>query len=238
MKTKEYFMNNLIKDERGSLLPIMAAIIVFLIAMAALAPDVIRFMAGAEKLKTASDSAAVAGALSATRYVRLHIDPGSSRECCGSLTCSPCCVKCGDPFEVTGKEKDLIDNNGWRRYCCSCGCGPVRITDRWVEYKNNNAQLAAEMFFDANIPKEMSAEQSGSANITGITTYQVRNDPRYPSVVVRATGTVKTIFLDFLNKVMPGVDLSYITTSKCSQGGTYYYDLRGKYHKIAEDACD
>lgn len=231
-------MKKLLADERGSLLPIMAAVIFILVALASVAVDFTRYSVAAEKLKTASDSAAVAGALSATRYVRLSIDPGSSRSCCGEEKCSPCCVDCGDPFEVTGTEKDLIENNGWRRYCCSCGCGPVKLLDRWVEYKDNNEQLAAEMFFNANMPKEMSSEQSGSAGIAGIAAYQDRRDPRYPSVVVRATGRVKTLFMDCLNKMAPGMDFSYLNASNCSKGGTYYYDLNGKWHRTAQDGCN
>lgn len=231
-------IKKILKDERGSILPIMAAVIVVLIGIAAVAVDFTRHAVASEKLKTAGESAAVAGAMSATRYVRLSIDPGSSRSCCGEEKCSPCCVDCGDPFEVTGTEKDLVENRGWRRYCCSCGCGRVELLDRWVEYEGSNAQSAAEMFFNVNKPKEMDLGQDGTSNITNITTYDRRKDPRYPSVVVETTGKVKTLFMDFLTMMAPGTDFSYLNSNNCSQGGTYYYDLNGKWHRTARDACN
>ncbi|MDF9409492.1 MAG: hypothetical protein A4E52_00076 [Pelotomaculum sp. PtaB.Bin013] len=229
---------NILSDERGSILPIMAVVIVILIGVSAVAVDYTRRAAASEKLKTAGESAAVAGALSATRYVRLSIDPGSYRTCCGVETCSPCCVDCGDVIIREGTEKELIENNGYKKYCCSCGCGPVKIINRWVEYEGNNAELAAEMFFNANKPKEMSADQGGASSITKITTYQDRKSPYYPSVVVETTGKVKTLFMSFLNTMAPGVDFSYLNSKKCSQGLTYYYDLNGKWHRTAEDPCN
>jgi len=231
-------LKTLINDENGSVLPITAGVIVILIAVAAVALDYARFTAASEKLKTAGDAAAVAGAVSATRYVTLLIDPGSSRDCCGDETCNPCCVDCGDEFTVTGKERDLIEKGGWERYCCSCGCDKVEIIDRWVQYDDGNAEAAAQVFFDVNIPKEMSYDQGGDSSLDSVTKYQKRGDSRYPSVVVRTAGRVKTLFLDFLNRIVPGVDFSYIKTNQCSQGGTYYYDLNGKYHRIAGNGCN
>lgn len=229
-------MKNLLRDEQGSILPIVAFAVVVIIALAAVAVDFARYSLASEKLKTAGEAAAVAGGLSATRYVRLEIDPGSSPDCCGDEECVPCCTDCGDPITVEGKEKDLIDNNGWESYCCGCGCDGMEILDRWVVYEGNNAEAAAEMFFDVNKPKEMDTVQGGSSGITKFKAFQ-KGEPYYPSVMVETSGTVKTLFLSFLNKLAPGADFSHLNAIRCSQGLTYYYDLNGKWHRTAPDPC-
>jgi hypothetical protein len=228
-----------LKDERGSILPIMAAVLAIVLAISAVAIDFARRGIAAEKLQTAGDAASVAAAMSATRYVRLEIDPGSYETvCCGEDDCWVCCIDCGDPFEIVGTEKELIDEDGYQDYCCSCGCGTVKLLDRWVEYEGNNAQYAALMFFNLNKPREMSAAEGGDSAITDITVYGNRNNPKYPSVVVETTGRVKTILLNSLNKLFPGADFTFLGASRCSQGGSFYYDLDGRWHRAAAEGCD
>ncbi len=228
-----------LKDERGSILPIMAAVLAVVLAISAAAIDFARRGIAAEKLQTAGDAASVAAAMSATRYVRLKIDPGSYETiCCGEDSCWVCCIDCGDPFEVVGTEKKLIDEGGYRDYCCSCGCGPVKLLDRWVEYEGNNAQYAALMFFNLNKPREMSAAEGGESTITEIRVFGNRSDPRYPSVMVETTGKIRTFMLNSLNRLFPGVDFTFLSASRCSQGGTFYYDLDGRWHRAADEACD
>lgn len=180
--------------------------------------------------------------MSVTRYVELYINRGSNYGCCWSDDgCIPCCnVECGS-ITVSGKEKDLLDNGGYKQYLCECGCSEVKVVKRWVENENSNVQTAAQMFFDLNRPKEMSSETGGEAYISSIETYlgeSQRNDPRYPSVVVRTGGKVKTLFLNFTEKLYPEVDLSYINASESSQGFSFYYDENGKWNRSAANAID
>jgi len=217
----------------------MAAVIIVVVIVTAMAVDFARRGIAAEKLQTAGDAAALAGAISSTRYVELEIDPGRYRTTCRDEDGSyPCCKDCGDKFTVTGRESELIDEGGYRDYCCSCGCGSVKILDRWVEYEGHNAQNAAIMFFNLNKPKEMSAAQGGESAITEIRVFGSRSDPRYPSVMVETTGKIKTVMLNSLNKLFPGVDFTFLNASRCSQGGTFYYDLEGGWHRAADEACD
>ncbi|SFH34016.1 Putative Flp pilus-assembly TadE/G-like [Desulfotomaculum arcticum] len=227
------------RDQRGSILPIMAVVIIILFAVSAIAIDFARRNIAAEKLQTAGDAASLAGAMSATRYVKLEIDPGKYKTTCHRNHKSyPCCKSCGDKFTVTGKESELIDQKGYKDYLCNCGGGSVKILDRWVEYKGNNAENAAIMFFNLNKPREMNSAQGGQSAINDIKIFSNRSDPRYPSVLVRSTGKIKTIMMNSLNKLFPGVDFTYLNASKCSQGGSFYYDLNGRWHKAAEEGCD
>jgi hypothetical protein len=235
-------MLTIVTDQRGSILPIMAAVVAILIAVAAVALDLTRYTAAREKLQTAGDAAAVAASMSVTRYVELYIDRGRDYDCCGmGDECDPCCrTDCGE-ITVTGREKDLLDNKGWKQYCCGCGCEDVKVVDRWVENENYNVETVAEMFFGLNKPKEMSPEKGGESYISSIVPYLgelQREDPRYPSVVVKTRGKVKTLFLDFINRLYPGADMSYINASECSQGIIFYYDQNGKWHRAAADACN
>ncbi|WP_031516872.1 Tad domain-containing protein [Desulfofalx alkaliphila] len=236
---------NLLNDERGSILPITAAVIFIFLALIAVVTDFGRANIAKEKLQVASDAASLAGAKSVDRYVRLEIDPGSRKSsCCDESGCSPCCVDCGDPFTVVGKEADLLDNNGWQNYCCSCGCNGMKILDRWVNYKNNGADvyMAANTLFEINRPKEMDISTGGSAFITVNASYlrdTNRGNPYYPSVIVRAQGKVKTVMMDVFKTIAPDTDFSYIETSTCSQGRTYYRDLStGKWSRPPSSYCN
>lgn len=233
---------SLLKSQEGSILPMFAVVIVILISIMAVAIDFSRYVLASEKLQTAADSAAVAAARSAKRYVKMEIDPGEYTDiCCDSEgKCSPCCKGCGDPFEVTGLESDLIEKQGYKRYCCSCGCGPVKLLDRWVVYENNGAEAraAAETFFNLNKPKEMDAAAGGESEISSITVYNDRNSPLYPSAVVKTEGKLKTLMLNFMDKMYPDSNMSELGASRCAQGGTFYYDLNGKYHRAAQEGCN
>jgi len=232
----------LIKDQRGSILPVFAVAVVAVFMAAFTAIEFSRYVVISEKLQIAGDAASSAAALSAKRYVRLRIYPGTSWSvCCSGDECSPCCVSCGDPIEIGGKEDDLIDRLGYKRYCCSCGCdGVPEILDRWVEYENGGeeAKAAAQALFRINKPGEMSESSGGESEITSVEINGDRRSPLYPSVIVRTRGRIKTLFLDFVDRMFPGSDLSYLEASKCSQGGSFYYDLNGKWHRAAQEGCE
>jgi len=234
-------MKNILKDQRGSILPMFAVVVTLVIMLAAVAVDFARYALVSEKLQTAGDSAATAAAMSAKRYVKLLIDPGTETSiCCDEDGCWTCCIGCGGPFEVIGREDDLLDNGGYARYCCSCTCGGVQILDRWVEYENNGAEAraAAEMFFNINKPREMDSAAGGESYIKSIKFSNDPSDPLYPSVVVKTQGKMKTMMMNFMDKMYPDTNFSELGASKCSQGGTFYYDLNGKWHRAAAEGCN
>lgn len=229
-------MRDFIKSQEGSILPMFAVVVTILIMVMAVAIDFSRYTLASEKLQTAADSAANAAAMSAKRYVRLRIDPGHYMT---EGEYGPTCKSCGDPFEVTGPEDDLIDNDGWRRYECSCKDGSVKLLDRWVEYEGNGAEArtAAQAFFDINKPREMDASTGGGSGITSINIGNPGSSI-YPSVVVHVQGKIKTLMMNFIDKMYPGADLSELGASRCAQGGTFYYDLDGKLNRAAPEGCN
>ena len=234
-------MRQLIKDQKGSILPLFGVVVVLVFMVAAVAVDFGRYVLAAEKLQTATDAASSAAASTAKRYVKLEINRGKYRTTCpkpggGSR---PCCKSCNETITVTGREDQLIDRKGYKKYFCSCGKGKVKILDRWVKYEGNgtDAIAAAKMFFNINKPKEMSNSQGGESSITSIKAFNSRSDPRYPSVIVNSEGSIKTLMMDFIEKLYPENDASSLKSSKCSQGGTFYYDTDGHQHRAAEEGC-
>lgn len=65
-----------IKDERGGIMLMFAAFITVVFLCAAIALDFARYVLAAEKLQTAVDSASLAAAGTAHRYVNAHISFG------------------------------------------------------------------------------------------------------------------------------------------------------------------
>ena len=234
-------MKNILKEQRGSILPMFAVVVTLVIMLAAVAVDFARYALASEKLQTAGDSAATAAAMSAKRYVKLLINPGEELSiCCGDDGCSTCCIGCGGPFEVIGREDDLLDSEGYKRYCCGCGCPTPELLDRWVEYENNGAEAraAAQMFFDLNKPREMDSAAGGDSYISSLRLTNDRSDPVYPSVVVKTQGKMKTVMMNFMDRMYPDTNLSELGASRCSQGGSFYYDLNGKWHRAAAEGCN
>lgn len=233
---------SLIKDERGSILPITAGIIFVAIALVCVVVDFGRYSIAKEKLQTAGDAAALAGAKTGYRYVQLEIDPGSYYDPCCSTdedgNCQSCCPDCGDEFTVSGREADLLDNNGWEDYCCSCGCGGMEVLDRWVEYDNHtDVNTATNTLFELNKPEEMDTVEGGNSGIS-IDIHGNRSDPLYPSVIVRAQGSVKTLMMDFFKMFDSNADFSYLDASTCSQGATYIRDLNnGRWTRPPSSLC-
>ncbi|MFZ5643878.1 MAG: TadE/TadG family type IV pilus assembly protein [Bacillota bacterium] len=226
--------------ERGSILPLVAVVITIFIMIMAIAVDFARYIMVSEKLQTATDSAAIAAAMSGKRYVMLEIDRGSEEVSCPPGVEGPCCSSCPDEIIVSGREDDLIDNGGYRRYCCDCGCPNPQILQRWVEYENNGAEArsAAQVYFDLNKPKEMDSSAGGESYITSVNVYNNRSSRLYPSVVVQSHGKVKTLLMNFIDRMYPGTNASELESSRCAQGGTFYYDLDGKLHRAALEGCN
>ena len=235
-------MKHLSNDQQGSILPLFGVVIVLVFMVAAVAVDFGRYVLASEKLQTATDSASSAAASTAKRYVKLEINRGKYRTTCpkpggGSR---PCCKSCNETITVEGREDKLLDRKGYKKYFCSCGGGKVKLLDRWVKYEGNgsDAIAAAKMFFNLNKPKEMTNGEGGESAITSVKAINNKSDPRYPSVIVKTEASIKTIMMNFIDKMYPDTDLSNLGTTKCSQGGSYYYDLDGKWHRAAKDGCD
>lgn len=213
-----------------------------ILLIAGVAIDYSRYVAASEKLLTATESAAMAGALTAKRYVKLEVDKGKYRACCPSEDggCSPCCKSCQKKIIISGAERELLENKGYKKYCCSCGCGRVKILDQWVEYSNDgfDAQIEAERFFKLNTPKEMTCFQGGSAEISNIEIVNKRSDPRYPSVIVEAKGKIKTLIMEAMNGILFNRLSNYLTTERCVQGGSFYYDIHGRWQRPPEEGCE
>lgn len=237
-------MREFFSDQRGSILPMFAVAVTLMIVVAAIAVDFSRYVLASEKLQTAGDSAATAAAMTAKRYVTLEIDRGRRWSlCCSPLGCSPCCVGCDlepNPVIISGREDKLYEQGGYKAYCCDCGCPTPKILDRWVVYENNGAEAlaAAKLFFDINKPKEMDTPAGGDSYISSVRVTGERSDPLYPSVVVRTQGKLKTVMMNFLDKMYPGTDVSELGASRCSQGGSFYYDLNGKWHRASAEGCN
>ncbi len=216
-------------------MPMFAVVMTVFFMVAAVAVDFARYVAVSEKLQTATDAAATAAALTAKRYIRLEIDRGQEYVPCPGEGGGTCCSPCGK-ITVTGKEDELILNNGWRRYVCGCGGGGYKILDRWAEYPDKSRTVqAAEAFFNLNKPKEMESAEGGEAQITDINIFEDRSDSRYPSVEVRAHGKVKTLWMNFMDRLYPGTNFSHLGAGRCSQSESFYKELNGKYVKTAED---
>ena len=238
-------INRLLKDQSGSILPITAAFVLVAVLLMSVVVDFGRYTVAKEKLQIATDSASLAAAKGADRMVRLQIDPGSQRECCGDGMggCTPCCIDCGDPIIVEGKESVLLDSSGWRNYCCSCGCGPMQILSRWVNYRNSgsDAVVAASTMFDINKPAEMQASSGGSASLSvdpSMLNQANRGNPLYPSVKVQGQGKIKTLMLSIFRFFSPDVNTDEMDMSTCSQGRTYYRDLStGKWIHPPNSNC-
>lgn len=153
-------------------------------------------------------------------------------------------MSCGSTT-VTGKEVDLIEKGGWRGYVpdwvwdkCQCKYPAYAISDRWAEYPNREDTVnMAKTFFNLNKPKEMDGDH-GQSYINNIKIFDDRNDPRSPSVLVEAQGKTKTLWLNFMNKARPDVDMSYIDAKRCAQSESFYKELNGKYVRVAEGTCE
>ena len=234
-----------IKDENGGIMPLTAGFIIIAVLLLAVIVDFGRYTVSNEKLQTAGDSASLAGAKSVDRMVRLEIEIGESIDCCGEEECVPCCVPCAeeDTIVVTGKESDLLDNEGWKNYCCSCGCVGMTILDRWVNYTNNgnDAVNAARSFFEINRPPEMAVANGGAVTAQIDAAYLSetrRGNPLYPSVIVRAEGKIRTLMMGIFNTISPEVDVSEMEMDTCSQGRTYYRDVsNGKWRHPPNSNC-
>lgn len=227
-----------LKDERGTILLITAIVTVILAVLLAGLIDFGRVMILREQAQTAADAASLAAALSgAQRMVKVNVytDRGEREVCsCDETGCTCWCEGCGITVHtVTGLEKDLVDNDGWRMYCdppCSCGGGSCwfEIADRWVKYDPAASRTAADSFFAANAPRD-----AVSAWLARLNVHASRNDPFYPAVTAYGRAVIKSLFPG-LFKVFPDT----YAADACSQGDIFYKDPHSnKWSEAPPDAC-
>jgi len=226
------------RGQRGAVMLVTAAAVLLLMVAVLAVVDFGRVMILREQLQTAADAAALAAGLSGVQRmvkVDVYTDRGETIVCdCDDDGCTCWCEDCGVVVHtVTGLEKDLIDNEGWRAYCeppCSCGGGSCwyEIKERWVVYNPSASRQAAESFFAANAPGGAVASW-----ITRLNLHAYRGDPFYPSVTVYARAVIRSI-APGLMKAFPDT----YSTEVCSQGDTFYKDPRsGKWVDAPPRAC-
>jgi len=235
-----------IRDENGGILPLTAGFILVAVLILIAVVDFGRYTVTKEKLQTAGDSASLAGAKSVERMVQLEIKRGDKLdECCGLFDCWPCCLTCpgGDTVIVTGRESYLLESEGWKSYCCSCGCDGMKILDRWVNYTNggNDAINAARSFFEINKPPEMEPTKGGNVTISIDTTYLSetrKGSPLYPSIIIKTEGKIKTLMMGIFSTITPTADTKEMKIKTCSQGRSYYRDtITGKWRHPPNNNC-
>lgn len=231
-------MKQLVTNEQGTILPIMAVLVVVLTLLFAGLAEFGRYLILREQTQTASDAAALAASYSnVRRKVKIDVitDRGEREVCdCDESGCTCWCEGCGTVTKhVTGYEKDLIDNEGWRAYCvppCSCGGGSCwyEIKDRWVEYSPSYSRDTAEAFALLNTP-----DQAKDVWLDRLVVHGDRSDKYYPSVVAYVKSRMGSLFPGLFG-VFPG---DY-QTETCSQGDTFYIvPGTGKWRKAPPDAC-
>lgn len=227
-----------ITNESGTILVVMAAVCVALTVLFAGVCELGRYLLLRERTQTAADAAALAASLSGVqRWVKVDVytDRGETLVCiCGDDGCSCWCEPCGITVKtVTGKEKELIDDEGWKDYCdppCSCGGGSCwyDIVDRWVVYNEGSAEQTMEAFYVENQP----TQGSGSWIFKSVI-HKDKNDPYYPSLTVYGRTVAQSLFPNLF-----GVFPDEYKTDVCAQGGTFYKDPKTeKWVKAPPRAC-
>lgn len=224
---------NLLTDERGAMLVLMAVVVVVMSILFAATAEFGRYLIAREQAQTAADAASLASALSGVkRWVRVDVttDRGEE-EYCDEFGCW--CDSCGThTVSVVGEEAKLVEDGGWMNYCvpeCSCGGGDCWFTirDRWVTYAPVSYKTAEDMCL-ANLPEQAEHSYVRKTNI-----HSQRGDPYYPSVTVYVRSYLKSLFPGFL-----GIFPSGYVIDACSQGDTFYRDPQtGKWSKAPPDAC-
>ncbi len=138
-----------LKNEDGTVLVIAVFLVMLFAILFAGMVQLGIYLLARDQLQTATDAAALAGASSgAERYVTIKVvtDKGSRRVChtdcdtSGNCNTDCGCTNCGQAeYTVSGSEKMLLDEEGWKDYCvptCS-GCGGDK-GECWYELEDRN----------------------------------------------------------------------------------------------------
>ncbi|MEW6541927.1 MAG: Tad domain-containing protein [Bacillota bacterium] len=201
-------------DERGFALLFTVLTISILLLFAGLATDFARLWVAREDLRTAVDAAALAGSLEAQRMVKITVGQGEwvcTTSADGVVSCS---CEWKPPRTMTGAEAHLIDRGGWRQHRCDYFLG---IERRWIEYPAS-ARTVAQETLDVNWPRFMRPEAGGAKTSESVEIF--RSGSQYPSVRVRAAGTMDTTLLK-----VAGIES--LAAADCGQAGTFYERIEG-----------
>lgn len=213
-----------LNKEEGNILIITAFLMLVFVFLLVGLCEFGRVMVIREKTKTAADSAALAQAGSGVEKkikINIHLDKGWQRDKKGR-----CNVWLGsqDWTNIEGNEKELINNQGWfinyivpalpRVATCRPPDYYYQVVDRNVTY-GDSGNNAAYGFYLANAPK---GNTITSSQISQIQKHTDKKDKYAPSVVVKATTTIASLF--------PSIFSSDFKALVCSQGVTYYKDAK------------
>lgn len=203
-----------VKDESGAMLLSTCLFLVLILIFVGLAADFARFVVAQEELQGAVDSASLAATLEAKRKVALEWKTGHC-ECCGIDKCGCCCESDGC-YVQTGYEKDLLTESGYPKRYPRCWTY-YGIRRRWMEWNVGSARDLSAQMVQANWPGLLDGGQ-----IDEITVYDKPGSKYYPSVVVKASGWVDTVFARIL-----GIDSLH--TQRRSQSTVRYYPIENGY---------
>ncbi|WP_128739131.1 pilus assembly protein TadG-related protein [Desulfocucumis palustris] len=218
---------NMGKDQRGTVILMAVLLVSILLIMAGVATDLARAWVAREDLQAAIEAASLAGARNAKRYVTVTVEPGH-KECSTDEDGHTSCWCVSEPIvDRSGNEVHMIDEDGWRHNECDNYLG---IRKRWLEYPNDTAEIMQGVF-DVNRPSLL--EEDGEITSERIKINDSASDEAYPSVTVRAGGSVNTFLLK-----LAGID--ELEFNRCSQSASYYDKIvEGKIYgwERPEDDC-
>jgi len=225
-------LRGVFRDQRGVALLITCIVIVVLLLLAGAATDLARAWTAREDLQTAVDSAALAGSRSAVRHVTITVGYGHCNTCCDEDKCW-CCCECDPPQTLTGTEKHLIEEGGWKRgTCCDRFLG---IEKRGIEYPPETVDNSNTVL-DLNWPKLMTPDGGGNKNQSDVTVYDdFRYSPYGPSVRVTALGNIKTALLKLAG-------IKEVPSHRCGQSTSFYDVIRNGWftgkNNPPDNACN
>jgi len=198
-------LKRLIRDERGNILVLTCAVIMFLLLLTGLATDIARAWVAREELLTTVQAASLAGARNAEKYVEVNVLRGHREyEVDDKGRVSSYCATDG-LASPPGKEDYIIGKGGWRRNSCDSFLG---IEERWLEYPANTESIANSIL-DLNWPSLLDRKDSSK-----ITVYS-SSSPYGPSVKAEAEGGVETTFLKLIG-------INDIPISRAWQSASFY----------------
>lgn len=223
----------LARDQRGAILFMTVVFMTVLLVLAGVGADMARWYVAKEQNQTAVDAAALAGSFSGERYVTIEVQYAHTEERCsiradGSERCRTVCVA-DPPVTLSGKEKTLVEDGGWRKGTCSDQF--LGIKERWIEFPGDTESITSAVF-DYNAPQLLKSSRGGQLENTEVKAY---DSGRFaPSVVAKSQGKLDTFLLHLI-----GID--DLPVNNCGQSGTFYDVISGGVNLgrngAPEDGC-
>ena len=209
----------IVADQRGVMLLLAVIFMTVFLLLAGIGADLARWYVAKEQNQTAVDAASLAGSLHGERYVTIKVQYAHKERRChthsdGDRHCRTVCVS-DPPVTLTGKEKPLAEEGGWKRGTCDDDF--LGIQERWTEFPNDTESISKAVF-DLNTPNQLTVRGGGEINTPSIKAY---DSGRYaPSVITKSSGSVKTELLHLI-----GID--EISVGNCGQASTFYEVISG-----------